>query len=128
MQFLRLIRVSKCKIVKFTLVKKKAIIQDILSKESFCDVKFDQLDADRDRSLIVPRALYFTTPQTFDRDIKQLEKIYNKTEILKELKSTKESLSNQLLALVASRYQVPVFNRFTNPPQNKPERPHLSHA
>lgn len=94
-------------------------IADILPKESFWDIRFDQLNADRDRALIVPRALYFTTPQTFDRDIERLEKIYNKTEILKELKSTKEPLSNKLLALVASRYHVPVFKRFINPHNNK---------
>lgn len=109
-------------------MKKNVNIETILPRESFWDMRFDQLDADRDRSLIVPRALYFTTPQTFDRDIKRLEKIYNKTEILKELKSTKEPLSNQLLALVASRYHVPVFKRFTHPHQNKAERVQLSHV
>ncbi len=107
------------KLINFTGVKKSANIAEILPRESFWDIKFDQLNADRDRSLIVPRALYFTTPQTFDRDIEQLEKIYNKTEILKELKSTKEPLSNQLLALVASRYHVPVFHRFIHPRQDK---------
>jgi hypothetical protein len=109
-------------------VKKSANISDILSKESFWDIKFDQLNADRDRALIVPRALYFTTPQTFDRDIERLEKIYDKTEILKELKSTKEPLSNKLLALVANRYHVPVFNRFTHPRQTKKENRQLSHV
>jgi len=98
----------------FTSVKKNVNIEDILPRESFWDIRFDQLNADRDRALIVPRALYFTTPQTFDRDIERLEKIYNKTEILKELKSTKEPLSNKLLALVASRYHVPFFKRFIN--------------
>ena len=114
--------------VNFTVVSKNANILEILPRESFWDMKFDQLKADRDRSLIVPRALYFTTPQTFDRDIERLEKIYNKTEILKELKSTKEPLSNKLLALVASRYHVPVFNRFTNPRQNKAENHLLNHV
>lgn len=114
--------------INFTSVKKNAIIEEILPRESFWDIKFDQLNADRDKSLIVPRALYFTTPQTFDRDIERLERIYNKTEILKELKSTKEPLSNKLLALVASRYHVPVFNRFTNPRQNKAERRQLNHV
>lgn len=103
----------------FTSVKKNVNIEEILPRESFWDIRVDQLNADRDRALIVPRALYFTTPQTFDRDIKRLEKIYNKTEILKELKSTKEPLSNKLLALVASRYHVPVFKRFTTPSHNK---------
>jgi hypothetical protein len=103
----------------FTSVKKNVNIAEILPRESFWDIRFDQLHADRDRALIVPRALYFTTPQTFDRDIERLEKIYNKTEILKELKSTKELLSNKLLALVASRYHVPVFSRFTNPHNTK---------
>jgi hypothetical protein len=101
--------------INFTSVKKHVNIADILPKESFWDIRIDQLDADRDRSFIVPRALYFTTLQTFDRDIKQLEKIYDKTEILKELKSTREPLSNKLLALVANRYHVPVFKRFISP-------------
>ncbi len=105
--------------INFTSVKKNVKIEDILPKESFWDIRFDQLNADRDRAFIVPRALYFTTPQTFDRDIERLEKIYNKNEILKELKSTKEPLSNKLLALVASRYHVPVFTRFTHPSHNK---------
>lgn len=95
-------------------MKKRVNILEILPRESFWDIAFDQLNADRDRSLIVPRALYFTTPQTFDRDIERLEKIYDKMEILHELKSTKQPLSNKLLALVASRYQVPVFYRFTH--------------
>lgn len=109
-------------------MKKNVNITEILPKESFWDMKFDQLKADRDKSLIVARALYFTTPQTFDRDIERLERIYSKTEILHELKSTKELLSNKLLALVASRYHVPAFNRFTHPRQNKAERRQLNHV
>jgi len=92
-------------------------------------MKIEQLDAERDMAVIVPRALYFTTPKTFNNDIERLEKIYNKNEILRQLKTTKEPLSNKLMALVANRYHVAAFNRFTNPQLHRgAERHTLSHA
>lgn len=83
----------------------------------------ERLDAERDIAVIVPRALYFTTPLTFDADITRLEKIYNKQEIVRYLKATKEPLNNKVLALVANRYHVIAFRRF-----NMPESLRLAHA
>jgi len=75
-------------------------------------MRMEQLDPEKDMAIIVPRALYFTTPQTFDTDIERLEKIYNKREILHNLKTTREPISNKVCELVAHRYHVPTFHRF----------------
>jgi hypothetical protein len=79
----------------------------------------EQLDAERDMAVIVPRALYFTTPQTFEADIERLERIYNKKEIVRNLKATKEPISNRVFELVADRYHVAAFHRFTRPEKSR---------
>jgi|GEM_PF-533951 len=99
------------------MVKKNVVIAEILPKASFWDIRMEQLDPEKDMAVIVPRALYFTTPKTFDNDIERLEKIYNKREILRNLKATREPISNKVFELVANRYQVAIFHRF-NSPQN----------
>ena len=73
---------------------------------------YTKLDLLADKDIIIPRALYATTPATFDVDIATLEKLYSKTQILKYLKITKERISNEVCALVAKRYDKPVFARF----------------
>ena len=36
-----------------------------------------KLDLSRDKYIIIPRALYATTPDTFEADIQKLEKLYS---------------------------------------------------
>lgn len=56
--------------------------------------------------------MYATTSETFEKDIQKLESLYSKAMIVKYLKNTKELISNEVCALVAKRYNVPVFARF----------------
>ncbi|HAH55139.1 MAG TPA: hypothetical protein DCM02_07615 [Flavobacterium sp.] len=71
-----------------------------------------KLNLSRDKDIIIPRALFATTPETFATDILKLEQYYSQTIILKYLKSTKERISNEVCAMVAKRYNVPTFARF----------------
>jgi uncharacterized protein YllA (UPF0747 family) len=66
----------------------------------------------KDKDIIIPRALFATTQETFATDIAHLEQFYSKTQILKHLKTTKERISNEVCTLVAIRYNVRVFARF----------------
>ena len=43
---------------------------------------------------------------------KKLEKIYSRTEIVEELKFTKERISNKVCSMDSERYHVPAFARF----------------
>lgn len=70
------------------------------------------LSLSKDKDIIIPRALFATTQETFSTDIARLEQFYSKTQILKYLKTTKERISNEVCALVAMRYNVPIFARF----------------
>lgn len=92
----------------------KAInIQSVFPKHLFWDVKLEQLDADKDQGLIIPRALYMTNEKSFDDDIARLEIIYSSDEIIKNLKSTKERISNRVCEMVALRYHIPLFHRYS---------------
>lgn len=71
-----------------------------------------KLNLSRDKDIIIPRALFATTPETFEADIQKLEQYYSKTIILKYLKNTKERISNEVCAMVSKRYNVPTFARF----------------
>lgn len=93
-------------------MKKQHTISDILPKHLAWDMDTDTLDLKRDRDIIIPRALVATTPATFLHDISNLEQVYTKNQIVKELKSTKERISNKVCVLVSERYHVPVFARF----------------
>lgn len=75
----------------------------------------EHLDVQTDMDLIIPRALFATTPNTFNDDIRKLEDIYTQTEIASVLKNTKEHISNKVCELVAHRYHIPVFQRFFLP-------------
>lgn len=71
-----------------------------------------KLHLSRDKDIIIPRALFATTPEKFEADILKLEQFYSKNTILKYLKTTKERISNKVCAMVAKRYNVPIFARF----------------
>ena len=87
-------------------------ISKIFPKHLFWDVDMTRLDLEKDKDLIIPRALFATTTETFQSDILKLEALYPKTQILQELKKTKERISNQVCTLVARRYHVKNFARF----------------
>jgi hypothetical protein len=74
----------------------------------------EQLDAERDQNLIVPRALFMTDEQSYIHDIEKLELIYTNTEIIDTLKTTKERISNKVCEMVAHRYHIPIFRRYSN--------------
>lgn len=88
-------------------------ISSIFPKHLFWDVKLDQLDARRDMDLIISRALLMTSDETFEADIKRLESLYRNDEIVSNLRNTKEKVSNHVCELVANRYHVPIFHRFS---------------
>lgn len=90
-------------------------IADIFPKHLFWDIDHSKLDLKKDRDIIIPRALYATTPESFDSDISELEKHYTNYAIVTELKNTKEHISNQVCLLVANRYHIPRFLRFKIP-------------
>jgi hypothetical protein len=87
-------------------------IAAIFPKELFWDVNVSRLDIKEDKDLIIPRALYATTENTFSEDISRLERLYKRSEIVEELKSTKERISNKVCTMVAQRYHVKHFSRY----------------
>lgn len=93
-------------------MKQKVDISKIFPKHLFWDVEYEKLDLKKDKDLIIPRALYATTRKSFDKDISKLEKFYSKPQIVKELKHTKERISNEVCRMVADRYHIDSFARF----------------
>lgn len=87
-------------------------ISAIFPKHLFWDVRLELLDPDKDQSLIIPRALYMTNESTFNDDITKLETVYSREEIVENLKSTKERISNRVCEMVAKRYHIPLFYRY----------------
>jgi hypothetical protein len=87
-------------------------INSLFPKHLFWDVDMSALDIENDRDLIIPRALIASTALTFVDDISKLEQLYSKASIARELKETKERISNQICRLVARRYHVKQFARF----------------
>ncbi len=70
------------------------------------------LQLKEDKDIIIPRALFFTSEKEFEKDITTLELYFSKSEILNILKTTKETISNDICKLVASRYSSRPFLRF----------------
>lgn len=95
-------------------MKKKIDIREVFPKHLFWDVKMEKLEVERDKEFIIPRALYATTEDTFEEDIKKIENLYSKKDILLSLKNTKENISNAVCVMVAKRYNAPPFYRFKN--------------
>ncbi|RPE09382.1 hypothetical protein EGT74_20525 [Chitinophaga lutea] len=89
-------------------------ISSVFPKHLFWDVKLEQLDADRDQDLIIPRALFMTSEISFQEDIEKLERIYSSAAIINTLKNTKERISNRVCEMVADRYHIPVFHRYSH--------------
>ena len=91
---------------------KQQNIASIFPKHLFWDVDMSKLDLQKDKDLIIPRALFATTESTFSRDITRLESLYSQEEILTVLKTTKELISNNVCKWVADRYAGNGFERF----------------
>ncbi len=94
-------------------MKQKANIATIFPKHLFWDMDYDKLNLDRDKAIIIPRAMYATTADTFEQDIKRLEQLYTPAVIIKYLKNTKENISNRVCISVAKRYNVKPFLRYS---------------
>lgn len=93
-------------------MKQSINIATIFPKHLFWDMDYSKLNLSRDKDIIIPRALFATTEETFETDIIKLEQFYSKNTILKNLKTTKERISNEVCAMVAKRYNAPTFARF----------------
>lgn len=76
---------------------------------------YNKLDVENHKAIIIPRALYATTAETFEADIQLLERFYTSSDIVKYLKQTKENISNKVCLSVADRYHVKPFQRFVLP-------------
>lgn len=87
-------------------------ISNIFPSYLFWDMDVSKLDVKADKDIIIPRALYATTEDTFENDISKLEDIYPRQQIVDELKSTRERISNLVCKLVAKRYHIKKFSRF----------------
>ncbi len=94
-------------------MKQQVNIATILPKHLFWDMDYNKLNLTRDKDIIIPRAMYATTPDTFEVDIKRLEQLYTPKIIVKYLKSTKENISNKVCISVAKRYKVEPFLRYS---------------
>ena len=93
-------------------MKRQQQIENIFPKHLFWDMDYSKLSIRHDKDIIIPRALYATTKESFNVDIQKLEKLYTKREIVNCLKETKENISNITCKLVALKYNVPIFYRF----------------
>lgn len=82
-------------------------------KHLFWDMDASRLSLQKDKAIIIPRALYATTHDSFEKDIQRIEELYSKKDILNILKSTKELISNEVCTLVAKRYKVRPFLRYS---------------
>jgi hypothetical protein len=96
------------------LVKESAKISSVFPEYLFWDIDMERLDARRDKHIIIPRALLMSNADSFNTDIKKLESLYSSADIVSNLKSTKERISNKVCELVALRYHIPMFFRFSH--------------
>lgn len=94
-------------------MKHQVNIATIFPKHLFWDIDYNKLNLARDKDIIIPRAMYATTPDTFEVDIKRLEQLYPPSVIVKCLKNTKENISNKVCVSVAKRYNVEPFLRYS---------------
>lgn len=90
-----------------------ATISSIFPKYLFWDMDYSRLNADRDKDIVIPRALYFTDRSSFNDDIARLETLYTPQEIVSQIQNTNELISNEVCSMVAERYHVPPFRRFS---------------
>lgn len=94
-------------------MKQQVNIAIIFPKHLFWDMDYSKLNLSRDKSIIIPRALFATTPETFEADILKLESLYSAKDIVKYLKATTENISNKVCVSVSKRYNIKPFLRFS---------------
>ncbi len=87
-------------------------IATLLTPFLFWDMDIEKLDANTDKDIIIPRALFATSKDSFLDDILKLESIYSKNEIISQLKITKERISNEVCEMISKRYSIETFHRF----------------
>ncbi|MDV3574687.1 hypothetical protein CMU59_15485 [Elizabethkingia anophelis] len=73
---------------------------------------YNKLNPQKDKDIIIPRAMYATTVDSFEEDILRLESLYSKDDILNYLRNTKEIISNEVCILISKRYKTTSFVRF----------------
>ncbi|WP_430937250.1 DUF6922 domain-containing protein [Saccharicrinis sp. 156] len=94
-------------------MKNTVNISKIFPDYLFWDMDSSKLSVDTDFDIIIPRALYASTKQSFEKDIARLEKLYSKEQIISCLQKTKERISNSICLMVANKYNVEPFKRFS---------------
>ena len=94
-------------------MNKSVNIATIFPKHLFWDMDYSKLNLSKDKSIIIPRAFFATTPETFETDIQKLEELYSTKDIVKYLKLTTENISNKVCISVAKRYNLKPFLRFS---------------
>jgi len=93
-------------------MEKQINIAKRFPKHLFWDMDANSLSIKKDKSIIIPRALFATTKTSFEKDIQKLEKLYSHKEIVSILMNTKENISNEVCTLVAKRYNAKPFLRY----------------
>ncbi len=93
-------------------MKQRVNISTMFPKYLFWDMDYTKLNLNKDKDIIIPRAMYATTTDSFEKDIQKLEKLYSKDDILFYLKNTKELVNNQVCLMVSKRYKKASFMRF----------------
>src|SRR5687768_10541277 len=93
-------------------MKMRQDISNLFPSYLFWDADPSQLDLKKDMDLIIPRALYATTAATFDLDIRRLESLYTREQIVDTLKNTTERISNNVCNLMAKHYHIQPFFRY----------------
>ena len=85
-------------------LKKQANIATHFPEHIFWDTDVSKLSIKRDKDFIIPRAMHFTSENTFDDDFKRLEKLYSKMEILESLeKADSITIPNIALELASEK-------------------------
>lgn len=87
-------------------------IASLFPKHLFWDMDYDKLRLHEDKDIIIPRALFATTKESFPEDIQRLERFYPPSQIVDVLQQIKERISNKVCRWVARRYNVEPFARF----------------
>lgn len=73
-------------------MKQTVNIATIFPKHLFWDMDYSKLNPAKDKDIIIPRAMYATTPATFEKDIQKLEAFIQKKILLNILKALKNVL------------------------------------
>ena len=84
-----------------------------LPNHLFWDIDVNKLSIKGDKNTIIPRMLFSTTKDSFETEITILEKMYSTDEIIESLTHTKERISNEVCRLVADRYTIKPFKRYS---------------